>query len=273
VKSGLQNLLEIFCLHQIKNSMHIEKTIFFKNEWRWSRFQKYIIYKLGQYDFQEYKIPLEYFYKESNYGSGKKNKNAILHTWAGKNQRINFCRSVCINSPSYCVLNVLIIPKSQYNIPFLGVDFVSLPNYHLIVLDFQPSLHISKQFDKNLLKELFSIKDEFHQTVPMAAKMSEQISQFFSPGVIWSKLPKEEISENLINNNLYPTFQKYLNLYLNTLFKAEEVDLEMQKEIINGQINYLEYRKSKDPARPMLKILFGDAFTESLINNLLFKII
>ena len=132
--------------------MYIEKTIFLKNEWRWSKFQKYIIYKLDQYDFQKYKIPAEYCYRESNYGSGKNNKNAILCTWAGKNDRINFCRSVCINSPSYCVLNFLIIPKSKYNVPFLGIDFVSLPNYHLIVLDFQPSLNISKQFDKDLLK-------------------------------------------------------------------------------------------------------------------------
>ena len=107
----------------------------------------------------------------------------------------------------------------------------------------------------------------------MAAKMSEQVAQFFSPGVIWSKLPKEEISENLIDNNLYSTFQKYLNLYLNILFRAEEVDLKVQKELINGQIQYLEYRKSQDPARPMLKVLFGETFTESLLHNLLFKII
>ena len=253
--------------------MHSEKLLFLKNEWRWYKFQKYIIYKLNQYDFQEYKIPLEYSYKESSYGSRKNNENAILCSWAGKNDRINFCRSICINSPSYCVLNFLIIPKSLYSIPFLGIDFVSLPNYYLIVLDFQPSLNISKQFDKDLLKELLTIKEEFHEKVPIAAKMSDQIAQFFSPGVIWSKLPKDETSENLINNNLYQTFQKYVDLYLNVLFKAEEVDLEVQKELINGQIHYLEYRKSKDPARPMLKVLFGETFTESLINNLLFKMI
>jgi len=251
--------------------MHIENTIFLKNEWRWSKFQKYIIYKFDQYDFQEYHIPSEYSYRETTYGSNKTNQNVKLLTWAGKSERINFCRSVCINSPSYCVFNFLIIPNSKYNIPFLGIDFVSLPNYHLIVLDFQPSLHISKQFDKDLLKELLTIKDEFHQKVPMAAKMSEQIAKFFSQGVIWSKLPKDEISENLISNNLYHTFQKYLDLYLNILHRAKEVDLEVQKELIQGQINYLEYRKSKDPARPMLKVLFGEIFTESLINNLLFK--
>ena len=253
--------------------MYIEKTIFLNNEWRWSKFQKYIIYKLDEYDLKTYKIPSKYSYRESNYGSGKNSKNAILCTWAGKNHRINFCRSVCINSPSYSVLNFLIIPKSQYNVPFLGIDFVSLPNYHLIVLDFQPSLNISKQFDKDLLKELLTLKDDFHKKVPMAAQMSEKIAQFFSPGVIWSKLPKETISENLIKNNLYQTFQKYLDLYLDILFRAEEVDLKVQKELVHGQIHYLEYRKNKDPARPMLKVLFGETFTESLINNFLFKIL
>ncbi len=253
--------------------MHIEDTIFLTKEWRWSKFQNYIIHKLDQYNFKAYKIPKEYLYKETTYGSRKKNKNVKLFTWAGNNERINFCRSVCINSPSYCVLNFLIIPNSLYNIPFFGIDFVSLPNYHLIVLDFQPSLNISRQFNKDLLKELLIIKDEFHQKVPMASKMSEQIAEFFSPGVIWSKLPKDEISENLISNNLYSTFQKFLDLYLNTLSSSKEIDLEVQKEIIKGQRNYLEYRKSKDPARPMLKVLFGETFTESLINNLLFKII
>ena len=253
--------------------MHIENTIFLQKEWLWSKFQQYVISKLDQYNLDVYTIPKEYAYRESTYGSRKKNKNVILYTWAGKNERINFCRSVCINSPSYSVFNFLIVPNSQYNIPFFGIDFVSLPTYHLLVLDFQPSLHVNKQFGKKLLKELLIIKEDFHQKVPMAAKMSENIEAFFSPAVIWSKLPKEEKSKRLINNYLYPTFKKYLDLYLNILFDAKEVDLEIQKELIRGQNHYLEYRRSKDPARPMLKVLFGETFTESLINNLLFKVI
>ncbi len=273
MKSGQITLLETFCLLQNKNFMRIENTIFLKKEWRWSQFQKYIISNLDQFNLQEYKIPSEYSYRESTYGSRAGKKNVILCTWAGKNEKINFCRSVCINSPSYSVFNFLIIPNSKFNIPFFGLDFVSLPNYHLIVLDFQPSLPVEQQFEKELLRELLTIKNEFHKSVPMAAKMSEQISEFFSPAVIWSKLPKEQESEEMIVKYLFPTFQKYFDLYLNTLFKAKEVDLVVQKDLINGQINYLEYRKSKDPARPMLKILFGETFTESLINNLLFKII
>ena len=46
--------------------------------------------------------------------------------------------------------------------------------------------------------------------------------------------------------------------------------MELQKELINGQNNYLQFRRDNDPARPMLKSLFGKKFTESLIKEVLF---
>ena len=93
--------------------------------------------------------------------------------------------------------------------------------------------------------------------------MSVDVAGFFSPGVIWSKLPKEERSDFLIANQLYTSFKEYLNLYLEVLFESKEVNMELQKELINGQNNYLKYRRDNDPARPMLSSLFGKEFTES----------
>ena len=100
--------------------------------------------------------------------------------------------------------------------------------------------------------------------------MSADVARFFSPGVIWSKLPKEERSDFLINNQLYTSFKKYLDLYLEILFESKKVNIELQKELINGQNNYLNYRRNNDPARPMLSSLFGKEFTESLIEEVLF---
>ena len=101
--------------------------------------------------------------------------------------------------------------------------------------------------------------------------MSEDVSRFFSPGLIWSRLPKEKESDYLIQNHLYKSFQEYLKLYLKTLFESEEVGQVLQQELIIGQNDYLNYRKDKDPARPMLSSLFGKDFTESLINKILFS--
>ena len=59
-------------------------------------------------------------------------------------------------------------------------------------------------------------------------------------------------------------------MYLEILFESKEVNIELQKELINGQNNYLNYRRENDPARPMLSSLFGKEFTESLIKEVLF---
>ena len=174
------------------------------------------------------------------------------------------------NLQEHPVLNFLIIPKTSYNIPFFGVDFVSLPNSHLIVLDFQPSLKIQNQYSNDLLEKLIKLKTSCHSSLPIAEQMSADVARFFSPGVIWSKLPKEERSDVLIANQLYTSFKEYLNLYLEILFESKEANMDVQKELINGQNNYLKYREDNDPARPMLSSLFGEEFTESLIREVLF---
>ena len=194
-----------------------------------------------------------------------------LSTWGVTHKkRIQLARAVCIKSPNYSVLNFLIIPNTVYNVPFFGVDFVSLPNSHLLVLDFQPSLKIQNQYSNDLLEKLIKLKTRCHLSLPLAEKMSQDVARFFSPGVIWSKLPKEEKSDSLIANQLYNTFKEYLNLYLEILFESNEADRYLQKELINGQKNYLKYRRDNDPARPMLSSLFGKEFTESLIKEVLF---
>ena len=252
--------------------MLIENTIFYSKEWRWAYFLKFLVSQLFKYESVEFKIPSDFLYKESSYGSRKSKKNANLFTWGASHpQRINFARAVCINSPNYSVLNFLIIPNTIFNIPFFGVDFVSLPKSHLLVLDFQPSLNIENQFDYELIEELSKLKKSCHLSLPVAEKMSDDVARFFSPGLIWSRLPKGQDSDFLIQNQLYKVFQEYLQLYLKTLFESEEVDKGLQQELINGQNDYLNYRRDKDPARPMLSSLFGKDFTESLINNVLFS--
>ena len=251
--------------------MLIQDTIFYMPDWRWHNFLKYLTNNLRKFNCLEKIIPSEYSYKDSTYGSKKSKKNVYLSTWGvSHKKRIKFARAVCINSPNYSVLNFLIIPNSIYNVPFFGLDFVSLPNNHLLVLDFQPSLKIQNQFNNELLEKLIKLKNHCHSSIPPAEKMSEDVARFFSPGVIWSKLPKEERSDFLIANQLYTSFKEYLNLYLEILFESKEANTEQQKKLINCQKNYLKYRKDNDPARPMLSSLFGKEFTESLIKEVLF---
>tara|TARA_Y100000589_G_scaffold179189_1_gene169665 strand:- start:2060 stop:2821 length:762 start_codon:yes stop_codon:yes gene_type:complete len=251
--------------------MLLKNTVFCTKEWRWTKYLKYLLSVSKEYKLIQKEISPNFSYLESLYGSKKNKKIVNLFNWAATSERISFSRALCINSPNYAVLNFLIIPNAIYNMPFLGLDFVSLPGYHLLVLDFQPSIQLEKQFSKECLDKLLQIKNNFHKEFPSQQKMSEDFARFFSPGLIWMKLPKQGESECLISNQLFDVFQKYLNLYFDILYKSKKVNENLQSENIKGQKFYLNFRKEKDPARPMLNKLFGSDFTESLLNDFLFK--
>ena len=251
--------------------MIFKNTVFNTYEWRWSKYIKYLLSKSKEYKLNEKVISPKFSYLESLYGSNKNKKIVNLFNWATYSERIMLSRALCINSPDYAVLNFLIIPESVFNMPFLGLDFVSLPGYHLLVLDFQPSIDLERQFKKEWLDKLLKIKNNFYHQFPFNQEMSQKFSKFFSPALIWMKLPKQTESDYLISNQLFDVFKEYLNLYFEILYNSKKVDEDLKSEIVKGQNFYLQFRKDKDPARPMLNTLFGSDFTETLLSDVLFK--
>ena len=97
------------------------------------------------------------------------------------------------------------------------------------MLDFQPSFKIQNQYNNQLLEKLIKLKNHCHSSLPLAEEMSADVARFFSPGAIWSKLPKAERSDFLIANQLYTSFKEYLDLYLEILFESKEVNIECKK--------------------------------------------
>ncbi len=89
-------------------------------------------------------------------------------------------RALGISSPNYAVLNFLIIPETIYNMPFFGLDFVSLPGYHLLVLDFQPSIRFERQFKKEWLDKLLQIKIIFIKSFHSNKKYLKNFLVFFA---------------------------------------------------------------------------------------------
>ena len=251
--------------------MIFKNTVFNSSEWRWSKYLRYLLSKSKEYKLTEKAIPPKFSYLESLYGSKKNKKIVNLFNCAACSERITLSRALCINSPDYAVLNFLIIPESIFNMPFLGLDFVSLPGYHLLVLDFQPSIELERQFKNEWLDKLLKIKNNFYHQFPFKQEMSQEFSKFFSPALIWMKLPKQTESDYLISNQLFDVFKEYFNLYFDVLYKTKKVDEDLKSEIVKGQSFYLRFRKDKDPARPMLNTLFGSDFTETLLSDILFK--
>jgi hypothetical protein len=201
--------------------------------------------------------------------------------------------------PGIHVLNLVLFPNPLYDMPIFGADLVSLPgNKHLIAIDFQPvtteGLCLPKEFETRLQE----IHAKYTATFPWGGDIPPQAQRFFSPYALWTRIgsypkPKVSTAENddktgespvadtheeavkVIQGDIQSAFQEYLMLYLDLLAHVSKAGPatgeEMSSQLQEGHIDYLDYRKKNDPARPLLKRLYGEEWSEGLIDKVLFQ--
>ncbi len=199
------------------------------------------------------------------------------------------------------VLNLVLFPHVALPLPVLGMDLVTLPGgKNLIAIDFQPILPPpqSEKNDEGNEGENLSIFSapfekyeeriqELHQKhvlnqsdiLPWGGDIPQQAKRFFSPYALWTRLQGEE-ALNTIQNEVYNAFCDYFDLYIeimldvmnNGIPTSDNAVSENSKDVIKGgHLDYLNYRRENDPARPMLKRLYGEDYTEEVITEILFR--
>jgi hypothetical protein len=98
----------------------------------------------------------------------------------------------------------------------------------------------------------------------------------------------------IVQSEVWEAFQDYVDLYIELMERVQQdIDrgeptiatesaadegkevgnVALAREAVKGQRDYLNFRKEKDPARPMLKGLYGEEWTERLIGDVLFPMI
>ena len=190
------------------------------------------------------------------------------------------------------------IANSRFlGLPIFGADIVSLPgNKHLVALDFQPVLPLNeKNGDASLLppqySELESKLQKIHEKYqksnsdidePLLAwggDIPEQAERFFSPYALWTRLSNDDAIDT-VQTVVWEAYKEYIDLYFE-LMNAVQSDIyagklefaakeEEANPVWDGQLEYLDYRRTNDPARPMLQRLYGNEWAESVIGDVLF---
>ncbi len=243
------------------------------SNWRWSTFLDDLINSLGIFDLEAYEIPDKFLYKQTVTGSSRNSIKVTTSTWACRCSKINKIRAACIDGEdSFSVFNLLIHPSNYYELPFFGADFVTLPNGHLIALDLQPALKSDLIHTKDVWSRLIPIHKYWQSIFPSGGDIPKEAESFFSPGFLWTRLPLSTESDNLIVDCLRPAFAQYLSLYIDLVKVSTLVSDERASKILAGQNDYINYRSKKDPARLMLKRIYGLDWTEEYINNVLFNL-
>lgn len=163
------------------------------------------------------------------------------------------------------VLNMVIFPNSP--LPVWGADFVSLPgNKHLLLLDAQPMQSGDRHSDH--WSEWYNAHVATHDTFPWGGDLPEKVQPFVSKHALWSRLGGDDESPEAVHNKLqsqlFDAYAEHFKRYLDLLSDKDESIGEYEQE------DYITYRLENDPARPMLKRLFGEKWTETVLETVLF---
>tara|TARA_B100000700_G_scaffold189486_1_gene208767 strand:- start:1183 stop:1959 length:777 start_codon:yes stop_codon:yes gene_type:complete len=241
--------------------------------WRWSCFLERTTKAFSIFQTRPYPIDKDFLLRESFFGSSSNPQKAILETWGLKTDKIRQARCACLQVGEITsVMNLVISPFNNYELPFFGADFVTLPNGHLIALDLQPALKDDITHTQNVWTKLKSIHSNWQYKLPSGGDIPADARQYFSPGFLWSRIPLGEKGDKLISQIIEPAFDEYLNFFIDLVRNAKMISQERSLQLLNGQKKYMRYRAEKDPARGMLRRFFGDLWTERYINNILFDL-
>ena len=243
------------------------------NNWRWLYFLESTNKAFSIFQPKPYLIDKDFLFKETIFGSRTNPQKVFLETWGFQTKKIRQARCACLQAGEITsVMNLVISPFNNYDLPFFGADFVTLPSGHLIALDLQPALKNDDIHTQNVWPKIKSIHSKWQSKLPFGGDIPLEAKQYFSPGFLWSRIPLGEEGDKLISQIIKPAFDEYLKLFLDLLGNSKIISEERSLKVLAGQKKYMRYRAEKDPARGMLRRFFGEKWTESYINNILFDL-
>jgi phycoerythrobilin:ferredoxin oxidoreductase len=220
-------------------------------------------------DLAPYPIPAGFEKKESITGKGKKEQLVVTTSYAFQSSKLRQIRAAHVEGgDALQVLNFVIFPQINYDLPFFGADLVTLPGGHLIALDMQPLFH-DAAYQKQYSEPILPIFNKYQKDLPWGGDFPEEAKPFFSPAFLWTRPKETEAVQTLV----FDAFKDYLQAYLDLVDRAQPVtDSQRLAEILQAQRNYINYRAAKDPARGMFLRFYGEEWTEEYIHGFLFDL-
>ena len=237
-------------------------------------YQPFLDYALTQLkqelELQPYPIPSGFEHKIAMTGKGKKEQEVETTSYAYSSPKLRQIRAAHVQGGSALqVLNFVIFPHLNYDLPFFGADLVTLPGGHLIALDMQPLFRNDPQYQEKYTQPIWETFQEHQQHLPWGGDFPEEATPFFSPAFLWTRPQKTE----LVETRVFEAFKDYLQAYLIFVKQAEPItNPEELAEIKEAQLRYLRYRAEKDPARGMFTRFYGPEWTEEYIHGFLFDL-
>jgi 15,16-dihydrobiliverdin:ferredoxin oxidoreductase len=219
---------------------------------------------LERFDLQSRSIPTGLDYQVSDRGKSP----ATIRSWCYQCPEFRKIRYTYIDAgASAQIFNSVIYPHQTYDLPLLGIDFLSFGRVkNLIVMDFQPLF----QDEAYLAKYIYPLK-ALHDKYPDLAQNLEMkfydANQYFSKYLLFAKTDAETVK-----TRVFEAFQDYLNLYWQMLEDATPLsDPEDIQRVVKAQRDYDQYSADRDPASGLFTSYFGYEWAEKFLYEFLFE--
>jgi phycoerythrobilin:ferredoxin oxidoreductase len=221
-------------------------------------------------DLQPYPIPEGFETKSALVGKGKHQETVLTTSHAFASSKLRQIRAAHVQGGAGLqVLNFVIFPHLNYDLPFFGADLVTLPGGHLIALDMQPLFRDLPTYQEKYTNPILPIFKTYSEQLEWGGDFPEEARAFFSPAFLWTR-PTET---SIVETTVFSAFKDYLNAYLNFVEQATPIsDAAELDDIYQAQLRYLHYRAEKDPARGMFTRFYGEEWTEEYIHGFLFDL-
>jgi phycoerythrobilin:ferredoxin oxidoreductase len=217
----------------------------------------------------DYPIPVGFDRKSAITGKGDRAEEVVTTSYGYQTEKLRQIRAAHVQGgKALQVLNFVIFPRMEYDLPFFGADLVTLPGGHLIAIDMQPLFH-TPEYQAKYTAPLLPTFEKYQRVLPWGGDFPAEAEQFFSPAFLWTRPSATEDVEN----HVFAAFKDYLSAYLEFVDRATPIDdAQTLAAIDRSHRNYVRYRAEKDPARGMFRRFYGEEWTEEYIHGFLFDL-
>ncbi|QDL07435.1 15,16-dihydrobiliverdin:ferredoxin oxidoreductase [Brasilonema octagenarum UFV-E1] len=193
---------------------------------------------------------------------------ATIQSWCYQCRQLRKIRYTYIDAgESAQIFNSVIYPNHHYDLPLLGVDFLSFGKIkNLVVLDFQP-LFQDDAYQRKYIEPLKFLHAKYPDLAQNLEMKFYDANQYFSKYLLFAKTDAETVATRLL-----AAFNDYLNLYWQMLDEAEPLqDPEDIARIVKAQKDYDQYSAERDPASGLFSSYFGHEWAERFLYGFLFE--
>ncbi|WP_017326202.1 15,16-dihydrobiliverdin:ferredoxin oxidoreductase [Synechococcus sp. PCC 7336] len=193
---------------------------------------------------------------------------ATIQSWCYECPQLRKIRYTYIDAGAAAqVFNSVIYPNHQYDIPLLGVDFLSFGKSKiLVVLDCQP-LFRDKAYLHRYIEPLRSLKEKYSDLAQDLEMKFYDANQYFSKYLLFAKTDADTVA-----TQVFDAFKDYLEFYWQMLERAEPLtDPSDIQRIVKAQKGYDQYSAERDPAHGLFSSYFGSEWANRFLYEFLFE--